>query len=66
MTRTFARTLAVLMAVALLALSAGCASNSKPSDTYYRRGSIHADSFPGTYSQGGYGYYGRYTGYGRY
>lgn len=67
MTRTFACGLTVLMAVAILALSVGCASSKKPSDTYYRRGSIHADSFPETYGgYGGYGRYGRYRGYRRY
>lgn len=67
MTRTFARALTVLMAVAMLALAVGCASSEKPSDVYYRRGSIHADSFPETYGgYGGYSRYGRYRGYGRY
>ena len=47
-----------LIALALLATSFGCASSGS-SDGYYRRGgSIHRDSFPGSY--GGYGRYGRY------
>ena len=63
MTRTGLRLIAILSAAASLALSVGCASSGGTrSDTYYRRGSIHADSFPGTYGRGPIGY-GRYGGY---
>ena len=63
MTRTLVRTLAGLMGLVLLFLGVGCASpaTNKPADTYYRRGSIHYDSFPQTRrGYGGYGRYGRY------
>ena len=66
MTRTFARARVGLLALALLVVGVACASSSKPPDTYYRRGSIHNDSFPETYGGGGYRGYGRYGGYGRY
>jgi hypothetical protein len=44
----------------MVAQTMGCASSGPPSADYYRRrGSIHADSFPGTYTYGGYYGYGR-------
>jgi hypothetical protein len=50
----------LVLALVLTTQTTGCASSGKPSDDYYRRrGSIHADSFPGTYSRGGYYGYGR-------
>ena len=57
---------AIVLVLAMLVLAAGCASTSphqRESDGYYRRGTIHSDSFPPNYSPGrvpGWGSYGRY------
>jgi ABC-type oligopeptide transport system substrate-binding subunit len=51
-----------LLAAALLLLSsAGCANPKSSSGDYYRRGSIHRESFPPGYTPGRY----RDYGYGR-
>ncbi len=56
---------AIALLLAMLVLAAGCAStpNNRESAGYYRRGSIHSDSFPPNYSPGrvpGWGSYDRY------
>ena len=48
----------LLAAVLLLLSSAGCANPKGGSGDYYRRGSIHQESFPPGYVPG------RYRGYG--
>ena len=60
------RSIRLIIALLTLALFAsgplGCANSSNDSMAgYYRRGSIHSDSYPGGYyGYGGYGgYYGR-------
>jgi hypothetical protein len=51
-------TIALLTLALLSALPLGCANSKNDSMAgYYRRGSIHSDSYPGTYyGRGGYGY----------
>ncbi len=56
---------AIALLLAMLVLAAGCAStpNSLEGRSYYRRGSVHSDSFPPNYSPGrvpGWGSSGRW------
>ena len=51
---------APLAAALLLLSSAGCANPRGSSGDYYRRGSIHEDSFPADYVPGRYRVYGRH------
>jgi hypothetical protein len=51
----------LLAAALLLVSSAGCANPKSSSGDYYRRGSIHRESFPPGYTPGRY----RDYGYGR-
>jgi hypothetical protein len=67
------RMIALILAFGFAAGGAGCTtthSNSQMrNDGYYRRGSVHSDSFPPNYVPGrhrSWGSYGRYGGYGRY
>ena len=54
---------AIVVLLAMLVLTAGCASTPRERGGYYSRGSIHSDSFPPNYVPGGgpgWGSYGRY------
>ena len=56
---------AIALLLAMLVVATGCAStpNSLEGRSYYRRNSIHSDSFPPNYSPGGvprWGSFGRY------
>ena len=58
MTR-FQAILALWLAAFLVASVTGCASSSGSSNEYYRRGSVHRDSFPPGYVPGRHRTYGR-------
>ena len=54
---------AIVVLLAMLVLTAACASTPRERGGYYSRGSIHSDSFPPNYVPGGgpgWGGHGRY------